>query len=230
MDDMTCAMFERDVGAWLDDELRPESRLALETHAGRCGACAAMLADLRRIGADARALPALAPSRDLWTGIEARIQAPVIPLVDRPTGSARAPRTMQLRTRWLAAAAVLLMALSSGLTYFATRPEPAPETSQYVVIGDPEARQASDVAPSLTHYDEEIGQLRAIIADRNAELDSATVATIERSLRVIDDAIAESRDALSRDPGSDFLHEQLDRTLARKVELMRALARMPSRS
>ena len=229
MDDMTCEMFEREIGAYLEDDLPPESRLAIETHAGRCSGCAELLADLRRIGAEARALPALAPSRDLWTDIQSRIEAPVIPLVEPSPTSAR-PRIWQLSTRWLAAAAVLLVAFSSGLTYLATRYQPAPETGQWVVIGDPEVRPASDVPTSLGHYDEEIGELRAIIAGRRAELDSATVATIERSLHVIDDAIAESRDALARDPGSDFLHEQLDRTLARKVELMRALARMPARS
>ena len=238
MDDLTCEEFERDVGAWLDEDATPETRTMMEAHTARCATCAALLADLRRIATDARALPALAPTRDLWAGIEARIQAPVIPLADGASvagtaGSAparRAPRTWQLSTRGLAAAAAVLIAISSGLTYLATRSEPA-VTRQWVATGgESVVHPAGMPVPAITQYDAEIGRLRDVIAERRGELDSATVATIERSLRVIDDAIAESRAALAHDPASDFLNEQLDRTLARKVELMRALARMPARS
>ena len=246
MTDVTCERFEREVGAWLEDDASVALRAGLEAHAARCRACAALLTDLRRIASDARMLPALAPSRDLWAGIDARIAAPVIPLADGaawdardregqvPRGS-RAQRTLQLPTRWLAAAAVLLVALSSGITYLATTSGPAAQTGQWVVIGEDGSGDGGTAHPAglaemTATYDVQISELRRVIAERRADLDSTTVATVERSLRVIDDAIAESREALSHDPGSDFLHEQLDRTLARKVELLRALARMPARS
>ena len=237
MGDVTCELFERDLSACLEDELSAEARMRMDAHAAGCGSCAALLADLRRITADARALPELAPSRDLWAGIEARIEAPVIPLGDgvtAPQAAARlahGSRTWELSTRWLAAAAVLLIAVSSGITYLVATSDPSAETGQWVVIGDATAVGLVGMpAPQITQYDDEIGELRRVIAERRGQLDSATVATIERSLRVIDDAIAESRAALASDPASEFLHEQLDRTLARKVELLRALARMPAQS
>ena len=241
MTDMTCERFEREIGAWLEDDAAVVLRADLEGHVARCRTCAALLTDLRRIASDARALPALAPSRDLWAGIDARIAAPVIPLADGAAPRAshappvRTQRTLQLPTRWLAAAAVLLVALSSGITYLATTSGPPAQTGQWVVIGEDRSAEGGTAYPAglaemTATYDVQISELRRVIAERRGDLDSTTVATVERSLRVIDDAIAESREALSHDPGSDFLHEQLDRTLARKVELLRALARMPARS
>ncbi|MCU0636564.1 MAG: zf-HC2 domain-containing protein [Gemmatimonadaceae bacterium] len=70
----------------------------------------------------------------------------------------------------------------------------------------------------------EIEALRAVVDDRFTELDSTTVEVIKRNLRIIDAAIAESRRALRQDPRSRFLADQLDRALARKVELLRQAA------
>lgn len=75
--------------------------------------------------------------------------------------------------------------------------------------------------PLLTR---EIDALRTIVRQRYAELDSTTAATIRRNLRIIDQAIDESRRALRRDPKSRFLADQLDRALERKVELLRQAA------
>jgi hypothetical protein len=85
-------------------------------------------------------------------------------------------------------------------------------------------------APGAATYDREIAQLRGVVQQRRADLDSATVAVLERNLRVIDDAIAQSRAALARDPRSRFLGQQLERTLDQKLELLRTAALLPARS
>jgi hypothetical protein len=255
MDAMTCEMFEANVSEWLDEELAPEARSAMDAHRAACAACAALVSDLRRLQTDARQLPPLVPSRDLWEGIEARIEAPVIPLADaapdvaapRPARHARHARQAamwQIAPRWLAAAAVALVVLSSGVTYLVARSagEPEGELGPWVITGapaDPSAAAQNASAGSVgsredlarrSATDREIEELRQVIVSRRSELDSATVATIERSLRVIDDAIAESRAALASDPANAFLNEQLDETLRRRLELMQALAFAPSRS
>ncbi len=78
-------------------------------------------------------------------------------------------------------------------------------------------------------YDREIASLRAIVARRRGDLDSGTVAVLERNLRIIDQAIAQSRAALARDPNSQFLGDQLTRALDSKVELLRTAALLPQR-
>ena len=79
-------------------------------------------------------------------------------------------------------------------------------------------------------YDREIEQLRTIVAVRRGLLDTATVAVLERNLAIIDSAIAQSRTALERDPGSAFLSQQLTQVLGKKLELLRTVARLPVRS
>src|SRR5690242_15855462 len=58
---------------YLDDELPPDERAALEAHLRHCTACGAVLADLKRIVTRARGLEDRLPDRDLWPGIAARI-------------------------------------------------------------------------------------------------------------------------------------------------------------
>lgn len=79
-------------------------------------------------------------------------------------------------------------------------------------------------------YDREITRLRAIVRERRAQLDPATVAVLERSIAVIDSAIAQSRAALARDSASAFLATQLNRSLEKKVELLRLTAQLPART
>jgi len=77
-------------------------------------------------------------------------------------------------------------------------------------------------------YDSEITTLHVALEARRGQLNPATVAIIEQNLRVIDDAINQSRAALAKDPNSRLLNDQLDRTLATKTSLLRAAALLPS--
>ena len=79
-------------------------------------------------------------------------------------------------------------------------------------------------------YDREIRSLREILESREHRLDPATVAVIERSLRVIDDAIVEARAAVERDPENAWLRGRLSRALDRKVHMLRTVATLPARS
>jgi len=85
-------------------------------------------------------------------------------------------------------------------------------------------------APSTQMYDVQIAALRAIVEQRRGQLDSQTVAVIERNLAVIDTAIAQSKAALAKNPRSRFLADQLDRALDTKVELLQTVALLPSRT
>lgn len=243
----------------------------------------------------------LAPERDLWPGIEARIGARVLPLGRE---SVRA-RIVRRRPSWLpmAAAAALLVASTSGVTYLLTRHLAAPAsgvtTAAQTAVNTPVSTPA-DVATQSTQepqaqttaastasapvepqhavadanredkspashqkaapepksaqrqvttapttrfvsyqpssredearaaYDDEIARLHETLESRRDELDPATVATVEQNLRVIDNAIHQAKAALAKDPHSRLLNDQLDHTLAKKTELLRAATLLPS--
>lgn len=102
-----------------------------------------------------------------------------------------------------------------------------------IVVGSPAAstpapatRLASNGAPRAPEviYEREITALRRIVDERFAELDTSTVTELRRNLKIIDQAIADSRKALAKDPRSAFVSQQLDRALQAKLELMRRVA------
>lgn len=79
-------------------------------------------------------------------------------------------------------------------------------------------------------YDHEIATLRGIVRERRSQLDPKTLSVLEHNIQIIDEAIAQSRAALARDPRSRFLGEQLDDALDKKLELLRTAALLPART
>jgi hypothetical protein len=86
---------------------------------------------------------------------------------------------------------------------------------------------AEPLAPELL-YAQEITRLRTILDQRRGDMDTTTVAAIEKSLRAIDLAIADARAALAADAQSRFLNDQLNRALERKVGILRLVALLPA--
>jgi len=202
-----------------------------EGHRAECAECAEVWADLERISAEARALPLLTPSRDLWAGIEDRI------------GSAPARR----RPRWfrnpavrVAAAASLLITATAAVTWRLATRVPAEDRPVALAMGggaptlvaSPEGSAPRDRQVSFERefgpIDREISALELIVATQRETLDPATVAILERNLAVIDRAIAESRAAFQEDPASRFLAAQLTRSYSSKLTLLRDMATMPA--
>ncbi len=193
-----------------------------ERHRSECAACRTLWAELESISAEAARLPLLTPSRDLWSGIEARISA-AVPRASRRFHSAQAFR--------LAIAATLLVTVSSGITWRLAR-SAAPAESVAVLPadgGDPAegALHLASLNASVSQMDREIAALQAIVAERRSELEPQTVAVLEANLRLIDQAIAESRAALDADPASQFLTSQFTRAYTSKLTLLRDAATLP---
>lgn len=108
---------------------------------------------------------------------------------------------------------------------------PAPAAAGTGTPGPARATAVQYAAATLTaDYDREIATLRGLMQQRRVQLDSATLAVIERNLAVIDSAIADSRRAIAADPSSPYLIELLNHSLQTKVELMRTAALLPSRT
>jgi anti-sigma factor RsiW len=106
---------------YLDDELEPSARSACATHLAVCEECRTLLADLRRLRDAARALPARAPTRELWPGIESEL-----------TPSARA----QPRPRWLLPFAAGVIVTLGALLAFRTLGSRASESERVARAGE----------------------------------------------------------------------------------------------
>ena len=108
------------------------------------------------------------------------------------------------------------------------------EPSGTTVSRTPAQTQTGSVARLVTNehsqavYAREIEMLQNIVSQRKTQLDSSTVAIIERNLQIIDRAIEQSKAALARDPASRLLSDQLNHALDKKVELLRTAAMLPA--
>jgi hypothetical protein len=122
---LNCDGFANAVADYLERDDSPRLRAAVEAHAASCADCGALLADLQEVRVEASGLPTLTPSHDLWDGIAARIEAPVVSLdeVRGPRSAVRAVAPTKRVPSWLrpAAAAAALVLMTAGITYFATR-------------------------------------------------------------------------------------------------------------
>lgn len=275
---MTCNTFDDRLPDYIEGTLTGETHAQVEQHLRECVRCAGLVRDLENIQKEASALPDLVPSRDLWSGIESRISAPVIPLTTPREKSRR------FAPAWMAVAAAALVASTAAVTY--TLAERSFDSRSSAVVAQGGAfssaetvRRPSDVAsnapaesqnpstpkagpgasraanfaetsndarrnavPAIavsqtnqpdpsrsdTVYGKEIAMLQAIVSQRKTQLDSSTIAVIERNLEIIDAAIAQSRAALARDPASMLLSQQLSHALDKKVELLRTAAMLPA--
>jgi hypothetical protein len=115
---LDCDGFAAALADYLEGDAPDAVRAAVEAHAEDCAACGALLADLQAIPVKAAALPALVPSRDLWSGIAERIDARVLPL-ERPAVRTIVPA----RRSWArpAVAAAALVIATAGITHYMTR-------------------------------------------------------------------------------------------------------------
>jgi hypothetical protein len=118
---LTCDGFANALADYLERDDTPRVRAAVESHAASCAECGALLADLQQLRVDAAGLPTLTPSRDLWAGVAERIATPVIELGRRAGGAGRSETKRAAAWMRPAAAAAALVAVTAGITYFATR-------------------------------------------------------------------------------------------------------------
>ena len=112
--DMTCEAFDSALPDYLEGTMDGSMRASVERHLSECVRCTSLVRDLENITKEAALLPDLAPSRDLWAGIESRIAAPVIALGAAPA------RKRKLAPAWMGIAAAALIVSTAGITYTLT--------------------------------------------------------------------------------------------------------------
>ena len=166
----------------------------------------------------------MVPPPDLWPAIRAEL-AP------------RSARSIQWSARWrLAAAGLVVAASSSILTLLAVRGrDGAPEPPAIAVNAASQATSAPARLPAHLvvaerGYARSMETLWRTLDERRDSLAPSTVATVERSLRIADSAIAEARSALERDPGNRVLADLLVSNYERKLDLLRRATELAPRT
>ncbi len=209
---------------YLDGDLAPGERGALEAHLEMCAACRTTLGELQRVVARARALDDTPPTRDLWPAIAGRLRpaAEVVDIATRRRAPAAPRRRVSFTWPQLAAAALALMAISAGAVATALRGRGASETPVPIALAPATDGVASPAGwTGSERYDAAVAELEQVLTQHRAELDTATVRILEKNLTIIDRAISDARAALAADPSNAYLNHHLARTMRRKLELLR---------
>jgi hypothetical protein len=189
-----------------------------------CEICRSEVAALEQILARARDLPkSIDPPSDAWSGIRAAIDRDTIALSE---SSAR-PNVRYFQQPAAIAAGLLLAALlSSGGTYMYARSHISPDSGT--------ARSNTDSTPATlaaftieeNNYLRTASILQDLLDQQQGALAPETVAQLKASLRTIDEAILEARNALARDPANKMLVEMLSASYRQKVDLLRRTTEM----
>ncbi|MFL5489615.1 MAG: anti-sigma factor family protein [Gemmatimonadaceae bacterium] len=219
----------------LDDyvtgELNEDARAPVAEHVAACEICSAEVESLKQVLARAAQLPkSIDPPAEAWSNIRSVI------LRDEQVGKRR---DMRRRPIWrhpfmsAIAAAVVVAVLSSAATalYLGARAPSARDVRNAAAA----AADASDTATPATlaaftieenNYLRNASILQDLLDQREAALAPETVAQIKASLRTIDEAILEARNALARDPANKMLVEMLSASYKQKVDLLRRSTEM----
>ena len=218
---MTIAMHDEwndRLSEYIDGELEPSERHALEAHLTDCTECRADVAALRAVVARAGSLTDTPPTSNLWPDIATRIGA-------RPARrTTLATRRFAFTLPQLVAASLALIVASGGMVWLARMG--GPSTDFPPVLGEVRLANFGDAA-----FDEAVADLQQTLDAGRGRLDPETIRVLETNLEAIDRAITQCREALEADPSSVYLNTYLAETRRRKLELLRrATALVDSRS
>jgi Putative zinc-finger len=212
----TCREIQPKLSSYIDGHGTAEERRALDAHLETCAGCRGVLRDLERLRAAARQLGPIAPPDHVWLEVagQVRLDDPAA----RHGGGASAPRAA-LR-QWIGLAAALVLVTIGA--YFFLRVSPPASAPSNVPARDAVQAIADDLMLANQHYERAIAELETLAKTNSGALDPAIADLLRKNIAATDQAIAESRGAVTKSPESGAARESLMEALRRKVDVLQA--------
>ena len=227
---MRCEEIRARLDDWAAGTLPAEERRDVATHLEECAACGAEERELQALLAATAELPReILPPRDLWAGIDARLDAPAAEVAASPwRPSAGLPR-------WaLVAAALALVVVTAAVSSLLTRryDEAMALKLRRASEGSVESGSPTTRLPAAGTRADGEQEARFLAASQELldglerqNLAPETMEIVRRNVATIDAAIVELHAALERDPGNGELNRMLLATYQRKIDLLEQAAR-----
>ena len=215
---------------------------AVDVHLAACEECSGRLEALTLLLSELAALPNDAtPTRDLWSGVRARIapglghgegeiqgtvadEGGAIPIW---RGRSAGTRRFSFSAAQLLAASVVWALLSGGTVWMALGggPDEAAVAATDITPVAGGRGGLGSILPSMqvatNEYEQAIASLELIVEQGRDRLDPQTIATIEANLGIIDRAIGEALRALADDPNNPTLNRLLIKHEQSKLRVLR---------
>jgi anti-sigma factor RsiW len=207
----TCEEIEPRLSEYVDGDVDASTRAGVAAHLASCERCAGVAVDFERLRSAASNLGPIAPPPGAWASIVARVEVES----DAPRRSSAA------RATWpgLAAAAAIVLVAGGAYVVHQARQSAAAAAVATSAAAAPTSLN-DELTQAMQHYDTAIADLQATATSGEHQLDPAVAATLKRNLGVIDDAIAESRTAVTVDPTSAAARDSLFDALQQKVTVL----------
>jgi hypothetical protein len=201
---------------YADDVLAAAARDDVARHLDSCGECRGTLERLRAVLSATDELPeSVEAPAESWGAIRSAIETEKV--VALPVSGGRVRSLSKVR---LVAGAVLLVAASSGVTALIMRQQTT-DTGPAATVRPESVALTASLVTMERGYLATVNDLTVALNASRSKLAPETVRSVERSLRIIDDAISEAREALLRDPASAVLRDMLSKVYAQKIDLLR---------
>lgn len=217
---MRCRKIHRLLSLYLDGEVRPPQREAVEEHLRSCAKCRAALNDLRLLVSQAENLAPATLTSDLWPAIERRVLGqPAL----SPAGGSRLVPLSGWRPRFAWALAVATVFLAFFLLrhhIYSPRPSPPVPQSQSQLL----ATAKSDIELARTHYENSIATLEQIVAHRAHEMDQDRFQLYQEKLARLEETIGECSMALEKNSFDIRAQRALFDAYDKKISTLREMA------
>ncbi len=185
---------------------------------------------LRELHRETAGLPReIQPPEEAWKKIKSQIDLEAQLIATMPMHSRE--RAYWQRPAFLAAAGLLLVAGASLITALALGRRIIERTTSPVASVAPSpstavVTPAGDFAEREKQYINTADKLTSLIESGKTELSPETIAKLRESVRVIDAAILEARQALAADPANKTLIDMLSKSYSQKVDLLQRTTEM----
>jgi anti-sigma factor RsiW len=222
---MNCTRSTDDIQALIDGNgdgaLGPIRAAELERHLDECDACRALANDLRHIRDVADTLDDPQPPDHVWLQIAGRLRQEGR-VHDQPARVA----TGRQQYVWLGIAAALVLAVGASLLLLIPRftgstAVPAGTAQQGNAAGaDAVQSGVEDLRKAEQLLQSGVAKLKEGLGSNEQALPIDMAGTLDRNLQILDQAIAESSDAMQKEPQNVAARNSLFDALQRKISLL----------
>jgi hypothetical protein len=213
-----CERYLNAINELVDGTLGPLRRAELELHLESCEDCRALLADLQKIARVGASLEPLVPPDRVWVRIAAQLH--------QEGRVSTAPVSRRGSYTVLALAAALILAIGASLFVLLPRNSAAP-APPVAKVADPHVPGNVDPDDPVQAIDTELGKAEQhfenVVAEvkKNAgNIDPETVASMQKGLGDINQAIKVTREALKSDPQSAVASQSYYDLLKQKIQFL----------
>jgi anti-sigma factor RsiW len=215
---MTCTRSRSDIQELIDGTLGAIRSSELRLHLDTCAECRALYEDLQRIRDVAGTMPAMQPPDHIWMQIAGRLRQQGR-VHDQPAPES----TKHAQHVWLAIAATLVLAVGSAIFMLIPRGQDTapPQTVESNAAGSDSVQSGvEDLRKAEQLLQSGVAKLKEGLGAEQQGLPPAVADTLDRNLRILDQAISENSTALQQDPQNVAARSGLFDLLQRKISLL----------